>query len=270
MINKNKSLFFAVISLSCVLLLSPIHSQYVIASDEDNTQGKNGCVALSSDEIKDILTKINASGAKVLSISESPIRGFCEIAFDNMGRFGFFYLALDKKYLIFGSLIEVANMSNKTQESITAIQDKKRIDIAKIPLDNALILGERGATKKVIIFTDPDCPYCSQLHQTMKQIVTKRKDVSFYIKFLPLKMHPDAYWKAKSIVCNKSLQMLEDNFAQKKIPKTECATDEIDSSMKLAESLGISGTPALILPDGRLRTGAIPEGELTDLIDGKK
>jgi protein-disulfide isomerase len=40
--------------------------------------------------------------------------------------------------------------------------------------------------------------------------------------------------------------------------------------MKLAASFGISGTPALILPDGRLREGAIPEAELTDLIDGKK
>ena len=64
--------------------------------------------------------------------------------------------------------------------------------------------------------------------------------------------------------------MLEDNFEKKEIPKTECATDEIDNSMKLAASLGISGTPALILPDGRLRVGAIPEAELTDLIDGKK
>ena len=64
--------------------------------------------------------------------------------------------------------------------------------------------------------------------------------------------------------------MLEDNFAGKDILKTECKTDEIDNSMKLAESLGIKGTPALILPDGRLATGAIPEGDLIDLIDGKK
>jgi thiol:disulfide interchange protein DsbC len=257
-------------SLSCVLLLSPVHSQYGIASEKGIGQGKKGCAALGSDNIKDILAKINAPEAKVLSITATPIKELCEIALDNKGRIGVFYLALDKKFLIFGSLIEVANMSNKTQESVVGIQDKKRIDLAKIPLDNAIILGERNAAKKVVIFTDPDCPYCNQLHQTMKQIVTKRKDISFYIKFFPLQMHKDAYWKAKSIVCNKSLQMLEDNFASKEIPKTECATDEIDNSMKLAESLGISGTPALILPDGRLKSGAMPEGDLTDLIDGKK
>ena len=45
---------------------------------------------------------------------------------------------------------------------------------------------------------------------------------------------------------------------------------EIENSIKLAKSLGIGGTPSLILPDGRLKMGALPEAELLDLIDGKK
>jgi protein-disulfide isomerase len=64
--------------------------------------------------------------------------------------------------------------------------------------------------------------------------------------------------------------MLEDNFEKKEIPKTDCTTEEIDMSMKLAVSFGISGTPALIFPDGRLREGAMPEAEITDIIDGRK
>jgi thiol:disulfide interchange protein DsbC len=252
------------------LLLSPVYSECSLASESDSSQGKKGCIALSTQGVKDVLVKINAPEAKVVSITESPIIGFCEVVFENRGRIGIFYLDVDKKYFIFGSLVEVANMSNKTQESIKRIQDKKRIDTAKIPLSDALILGESGASKKVIVFTDPDCSFCGQLHRTMKQIIAKRKDIAFYIKFFPLPMHKDAYGKAKSIICNKSLKMLEENFEKKEIPKTECATEEIDESMKLAASLGISGTPALILPDGRLREGAMSEAELLDLIDGKK
>ena len=153
-----KVLFLAVISLSCALLFSPIHSGYVIASEEDSSKGKNGCISLDNQGIKDVLIKLNAPDAKVLSITENPIKGFCEIAIDNMGRLSVFYLSLDKKFLIFGSLVEVANMSNKTSESLKGFQDKKKIDISKIPLDNALILGESGASKKVVVFTDPDCP----------------------------------------------------------------------------------------------------------------
>lgn len=267
---SKKSLLFAVAFLASALLLSPIHAVYCFASEGDVQKEKNACLAISDGELQGVLAKLNIPGAKILTIAESPIKGLCEIVIDNMGRMGIFYLDNDKKYLIFGSLVELADMSDKTRESIKKIQDKKRIDITKIPVNEALILGQNGASRKVIVFTDPDCPFCGQFHETMKKIVAKRKDIAFYIKFLPLEFHKDAYWKSQSIVCNKSLKLLEDNFAKKEIPKPECSTEEVNNSMKLAASFGISGTPSMILPDGRIREGAMPETELLDLIDGKK
>ncbi|MCL4491591.1 MAG: thioredoxin fold domain-containing protein [Nitrospirae bacterium] len=104
----------------------------------------------------------------------------------------------------------------------------------------------------------------------MKKVIKERKDIVFFIKMFPLKGHPDAYWKSKSIVCNKSLKMLEDNFEKKAIPKTECNTKEIDDNIKLAESLGITGTPTMILPDGRVQAGAMPADKLIELINGRR
>ena len=265
-----KNLFFVFLYLSCALLFVSAPSGYGLAWGAEESQVKKDCISLGGEEIQDVLKKLNASDAKVISIAESPIKGICEVAIDITGQTKIFYLDVHKNYLILGSLVEVANMSNKTMEAVQKIQDKKRIDTAKIPLTDALVLGEKGASKKTVVFTDPDCPFCGQLHQTMKEIVAKRKDIAFYIKFLPLEFHKDAYWKAKSIVCNKSVKMLEDNFEKREIPKTECVTDEIENSMKLAKSMGIGGTPSLILPDGRLKIGALPEAELLDLIDGKK
>ncbi|MGZ6292194.1 MAG: DsbC family protein [Syntrophales bacterium] len=265
-----KRSFCAFLCISCALLFVSALSAYGTAWGADAGQVKKDCLSLGAEEIKEILKKLNAPDAKVLEITDSPLKGYCQVAFEHMGRTVIFYLGLDNRYLIFGNLVEIATMSNKSAEAMRRIEDKKRIDIAKIPLTDALIVGKSSAAKKVVIFTDPDCPYCGQLHQTMKKIVAERKDIAFYIKFLPLEFHKDAYWKAKSIVCNKSVKMLEDNFEKREIPKTECATDEIDNSMKLAHSLGIGGTPSLILPDGRLKVGALPEAELVDLIDGKK
>jgi len=265
-----KNLFFAVFGLSCAILFVICLSVYSFAAEPDVVKGNKECQSLRNQGIKDVLTKLNVPDAKVLSITGSPIPGFCEIVFENMGRMGIFYLDRDKKYFIFGSLVEINSMSDKTQESVRNVRDRKRIDIAKIPVNDALILGDSGASKKAVVFTDPDCPFCGQLHQTMKQIVAKRKDIAFYIKFLPLRMHKDAYWKAKSIVCNKSLKMLEENFEKKEIPRTECTTEEVNDSTKLAATFGISGTPSLVLPDGRIREGAMSEAELINLIDGKK
>jgi thiol:disulfide interchange protein DsbC len=230
---------------------------------------KKGCAAISPMEIRDILKKINASNAAVLYIKKSPLAGICEVAIDRGGPPAIFYFDIAKTHLIFGNLVEIKTMINRTAQSAREIQDKKRIDISKISLTAALVLGDLKAEKKVIIFTDPDCPYCSELHKVIKQISDKRKDIAFYIKMYPLEMHKDAYWKSKSIVCNNSMQLLQDCFDKKEIEKTDCKTEEVDNTLKLVKSLGITGTPAIILPDGRLRIGTMPETELTNLIDGK-
>ncbi len=265
-----KSLFSAFLCISCALLIVSAPAGYGIAWGGEAAKVKKECVSLGGEGIEGILRRLKLPDAKVVSIAESPIKGLCEVVIEITGQTKIFYLDADRNYLINGPLVEVSTMTNKTMETIHSIQDNKRIDIAKIPLADTLFLGERSAAKKVVVFTDPDCPFCAEFHQTMKKIVAARKDIAFYIKFLPLEFHKDAYWKAKSIVCNKSIKMLEDNFEKREIPKTECATEEIANSMKLAKSMGIGGTPSMILPDGRLKKGALPEADILDMIDGKK
>jgi thiol:disulfide interchange protein DsbC len=91
----------------------------------------------------------------------------------------------------------------------------------------------------------------------MKKVVEERKDIAFLIKMFPLSMHPGAYEKAKAIVCEKSLALLEDAFAKKELPKAKCETTVLDENIKLAEKFGIRGTPALIFPDGSVVPGAV-------------
>jgi thiol:disulfide interchange protein DsbC len=103
----------------------------------------------------------------------------------------------------------------------------------------------------------------------MKKVVKDRKDIAFYIKMFPLKMHPGAYQKAKAIVCERSLTMLEDAFSNKSLPAPKCKTSAVDENMKLAERLGITGAPTLIMPDGRVIAGFKDADALKGLIDKK-
>jgi len=100
----------------------------------------------------------------------------------------------------------------------------------------------------------------------MKKVIEKRKDIAFFIKMFPLKIHPGAYEKAKAIVCEKSLALLDDAFAKKQLPKPKCETSVVDDNLKLGEKLGISGVPALILPDGRVIPGYKEADALIELI----
>jgi thiol:disulfide interchange protein DsbC len=89
----------------------------------------------------------------------------------------------------------------------------------------------------------------------MKKIIEERKDIAFYIKMFPLKSHPQAYDKAKAILCEKSLKLLDDAHEKKPLPKPSCETNLVDEQMKQAEKLGLNSVPALILPDGRIVQG---------------
>jgi len=84
----------------------------------------------------------------------------------------------------------------------------------------------------------------------MEKVVAQRNDIGFYIKMYPLNIHPAAYDKAKAIVCEKSLQLLEDAFAGKPLPEPSCQTQALDDNIKLGKQLGITSTPTIILPDG--------------------
>jgi thiol:disulfide interchange protein DsbC len=103
----------------------------------------------------------------------------------------------------------------------------------------------------------------------MKKVITERKDIAFYIILYPLAMHKDAYGKAKAIICEKSLDLLEAAFEKKPLPKPSCETKAIDENIKLAEKLGISGTPAVVFPDGSLIPGAMEAEAIIQQIDKK-
>ena len=100
----------------------------------------------------------------------------------------------------------------------------------------------------------------------MKKIIEERKDIVFYLEVYPLKNEPEAYEKSKTILCEKSLALLEDAFEKKPIPKPKCETSAVDENIKLAQKLGITSVPSVILPDGRIIPGYKDARSLIQLI----
>jgi thiol:disulfide interchange protein DsbC len=246
-----------------------LHSPAPVLGQE-RPAGKDPCSSFSDAELRSIFDKLAPGGIPVLSYRKSPVEGLCEIAIGTMLNPQIVYMDYEKKFIIAGSIFDSRTMMNLSVAARQDIQDRFRVDVSKIPLENALLLGDENATTKAIVFTDPDCPFCSTLHQTLRQIVAKRKDVAFLIKLLPLPMHKDAYWKSKSILCNHSLKMLEDSFEKKEIPRSDCQIDEPDRTLRLAQSLTFNSTPTIVLPNGSVLVGAVPEDELLKRLDSQK
>ncbi len=269
--KDNRTIASALCMSALLVVLCLISGGNAFAFGEGGCDGDcNKCHSFNKAEAGEIMKKLKVPDAKVLDVRMSPIKGLWEVSIDTQGKRGIFYVPFSKNYIVQGSIVEVSTGADKTGEQYRKLQESRKIDVSQISLKNALVLGDKKAKKRVIVITDPECPFCARLHEEMKKVVEKRKDIVFYIRLLPLKMHPDAQWKAKSIMCNKSLEMLEDNFAKKSIPRTECQTKEVDNTIKLAEKLGITGTPTIILSSGRIHSGAMSAEQLIELIDGKK
>lgn len=223
---------------------------------------------LSKEDAKAILMEL-APDVEVLSVEPSPIPSLFEVVAVTGGRKTIVYVDSSRKNIFIGSIIEVETKRNLTKEKFDELV---KVDPSAIPLENSVILGDPQAEHRVFVFTDPDCPYCVKIHPELKKVVDQRKDIVFFIKLFPLPIHPQAFVKAKAIACEKSnekaLQMLEDAYAKKELPSPACETSVVDETVKLGQSLGISGTPTLVLEDGRLKSGAIQAEELITLVDG--
>jgi len=218
------------------------------------------CHKLDKKEAEALVKKAVPTG-KVTDVKVSPVKGLWQIEVDaGEGKRGALYLDFSKKYVI-TQLIPAEAIGK---------QQQRKVDASKITLDDAIVLGLATAKKKVVVFTDPDCPYCRELHKTMKQVVAKRDDVAFYLIMNPLPMHKESPRKAQAILCSKSLEVLDNAFAGKEVPEPACPPDAVERSKALAKSFEFTGTPTLVRDDGMVLSGYLPEEKLLEWIDKKQ
>lgn len=99
----------------------------------------------------------------------------------------------------------------------------------------------------------------------MKKVLEKRKDIVFYVKLFPIVgTKPD---KIGDVACDKYAKMRAEFNGN--ITK-DCDQKEVEGNAAFARSLGISGTPTLIMPDGKIYSGKMPADRLIKLIDGRQ
>ena len=94
-----------------------------------------------------------APDVKILDIKKSPLVGLWEIAIESGAKKNVVYLDYSKKVLILGNLIDTKTKTNYYKESFDSIN---KIDVSQIPLGNALVMGDKGAKHKIIVFDDPE------------------------------------------------------------------------------------------------------------------
>lgn len=156
--------------------------------------------------------------------------------------------------------------------------------------------GGKDAKVTVIEFTDYQCPFCSKVRPTVKQLLADYGDkVRYVLRDFPLEFHPAAkkaaeaaqcagdqskYWEYSELLWNnqKSLDIPdlkryagEVQLDQKKFDA--CLDDgkytaEVDKDQADGSKAGVNGTPTFFI-NGRVLSGALPLDQFKQVIDAE-
>jgi thiol:disulfide interchange protein DsbC len=149
-------------------------------------------------------------------------------------------------------------------------RDKKRQQVmARQSLEDMIVFPAVGQSRGFIqVFTDVDCGYCRKLHGEMAQINELGIEVR-YLAYPRAGVDSETYDKMVSAWCAKNRQTAITQLkAGGSLPATTCQ-NAISDHFGLGQQLGISGTPAIVLADGRLLPGYLPAERLAEAVLGE-
>lgn len=191
-------------------------------------------------------------------ISPGPMEGIYQVVVEQSE---IIYYVPAKGYLITGE-IWTNDARNLTREAKTELMTAKA---AEFPLDQAIVIGQ--GPKQVIEVVDPDCPYCRE----GSAFFAGRTDVTRYIFFFPLNIHPDAVKKAAFALSAKDrVAAYEDvmggAYDQQPLPAFK-DNGQLAVHQQLGQKLGIRSTPSYWV-NGRFISGSNLE-QVEAILDGK-
>ncbi|QKJ67050.1 DsbC family protein [Deefgea piscis] len=204
-------------------------------------------------------------GQPVDSVRETPIKGLYEVV---LNKRHIVYSDAKGEFVVVGDMVNVATKKSLTEARMAELN---KVDFAKLPLADAIKEVRGNGSRKLVVFSDPDCPFCKRLET---QSLAGIENITIYTFLMPLAgLHPDAARKSELIWCSENPQKAWSEFMHNgNLPtggKTTC-DNPIARSVKLGESLGINGTPALIFADGQIVSGAIPKDEIEKILATQK
>ena len=118
-----------------------------------------------------------------------------------------------------------------------------------------------NGSRKLIVFSDADCPFCHRLENEMKNL----DNVTIYTFLFPIdRLHPDAANKSRKIWCAPDkVKAWDAFFASGKLPDNAGDCDNpVEKTQALGNALKINATPTLVFADGTIVPGALQAAQI--------
>lgn len=220
-------------------------------------------VAETADPAVDAIRKsleVQLPNSQVDSIVASAIPGLYEVTLGAR----VFYMSADGRYLVAGDMTDLSNGVNLTEQKVAAAV-KAAMD--KVADSDYIKFGPDDAKYSLVVFTDIDCGYCRKLHSEIEGYNKEGIQVK-YLAFPRGGLMSESFAKAEAVWCAADRKAaITQAKGGKAVPVTAGCKSPVKSQYELGQAIGISGTPALVLPDGTVLPGYLPPAKLKAHLD---
>ena len=197
------------------------------------------------------------------TVTKAPVAGIFQVV---MRSGEILYMSADGKYIFSGDLmrIEADGLANLT-DSIRSKQVRKAL-AAVDPADMVVFPPEGKRKGLMYVFTDVDCGYCRKLHQEVPELNSKGVEVR-YLAFPRGGPRAPAFGKMISAWCAKDRRAAMTTLKSGGSLTPSTCDNPVDEQLDLGRSLGVRGTPAIFLEDGRSVPGYQPAHALLKMME---
>lgn len=209
------------------------------------------------EKVREVLAKV-VRGAPD-SIEPAPMKGMYMAAYGT----DLIYVTSDGRYLLSGEVLDLEKRVSLTEQHRNGVR-KQMLD--EIDESSLITYKPDGKVKHTVtIFTDIDCPYCRRLHQGMDEMNDLGIEVR-YMAFPRAGVGSPSYQKTVNVWCAEDrAKAMTDAKNNKPVAEAECENPVADHYL-MGQKMGVTGTPAILLSDGRLLPGYLPPKQLLKAI----
>lgn len=196
--------------------------------------------------------------AKIASIQKTPYSGLYEVYMDGQ----LVYADANAQYIFLGDVVDVKNRANLTQARLGELN---AVPHSQLPLNNALKTVKGKGERKLVVFSDADCPYCRKFEEELKKV----DNITVYTFLLPIEgLHPKAVQISRQVWCAPDKNKAWDDYMSSgKIPANDGkCNNPISENIALGAKLGVNGTPTIILSNGQRIPGMVPAARLEEMM----
>lgn len=197
-------------------------------------------------------------GMKVKSVEPSKIKGIYNVKVTDGPQL---YVDETGSFFVAGDLYQITprgfvNLAEQDRDG-----DRAQL-MAQLDPKEMIVFPAKEKKATITVFTDVDCFYCQKLHKEVPEMNKLGIEVR-YLAYPRAGIGSASYKKIASAWCadnpNEALTKLKN---KQNIPENVCADNPVAAQFNLGKKVGVTGTPAMVMENGRLLPGYMPADRL--------